>query len=112
MKKQITIVLEVESDDEFMMNDEFIKTDLMAEINCTSNSYDLISIDIEKTQLKTQGEADEKPMIEHLTKKEIRNQIEYIKEFLEENNEDWYVYSTLRDEIRQLEIILEREGII
>lgn len=53
-----------------------------------------------------------KPMIEPLTKKEIHDQIEYIKEFLEENNEDWYVYSTLRDEIRQLEIILEREGII
>lgn len=110
MKKQITIVLEVESDDEFMINDKFIKNDIMAEISCASNSYDLISmdIDIEKTQLRHK----EKPMIEPLTKKEIRGQIEYIKEFLEENNEDWYVYSALRDEIRQLEIILEREGII
>lgn len=59
MKKKITVILEIESDDEFMMNDEFIKSDLMAEINCASNSYDFISIDIEKMQLKTQGEADD-----------------------------------------------------
>ena len=56
MKKKITVILEIEGDDEFMMNDEFIKSDLMSEINFCSNSYDLISIDIEKTQLKTQGE--------------------------------------------------------
>ena len=52
MKKQITIVLEVESDDEFKMNDEFIKSDIMSEINIASNTYDFISIDIEKTQHK------------------------------------------------------------
>lgn len=108
MKKKITVILEIESDDEFMINDEFIKNDLMAEINCASNSYDLISIDIEKTQLRHK----EKPMIEPINQKEIRNQIEYIKEFLEEHREDWYVYSTLMDKVKKLEIMLEREGII
>ena len=105
MKKQITIVLEVESDDEFMINDEFIKTDLMAEINCASNSYDLISIDIDLIH-------KENPMIEPISKKEIRSQIEYIKEFLEEHREDWYVYSTLMNKVKKLEIMLELEGII
>lgn len=51
-------------------------------------------------------------MIEPLVKAEIRNQIEYMRKFLEEHQEDWYVYSTLRDELRQLEIILEREQVI
>ena len=44
MKKTITIVLETESDDEHMMSDEFIKTDLEQEINCASNSYTVVSI--------------------------------------------------------------------
>lgn len=44
MKKTITIVLETESDDEYMMSDEFIKTDLEQEINCASNNYAVISI--------------------------------------------------------------------
>lgn len=51
-------------------------------------------------------------MIEPLNKKEIRNQLENIKEFLEEHQENWYVYETLRDELRQLEIMLEREQVI
>lgn len=50
--------------------------------------------------------------IEPLNKKEIRNQLEYIREFLEEHQENWYVYETLRDELRQLEIMLEREQVI
>ena len=50
--------------------------------------------------------------IEPLNKKEIRNQFEYIREFLEEHQENWYVYETLRDELRQLEIMLEREKVI
>lgn len=44
MKKQITVVLEVESDDEFMMTNDFIKKDLESEIACATNSYDVISI--------------------------------------------------------------------
>lgn len=44
MKKQITVVLEVESDDEFMMTNEFIENDLKAEIGCASNIYDVVSI--------------------------------------------------------------------
>ncbi|GEM_PF-5742868 len=51
-------------------------------------------------------------MIEALNKKEIRNQLEYIRDFLEEHQENWYVYETLRDELRQLEIMLEREQVI
>ena len=55
-------------------------------------------------------------MIEPQKKKEIRNQIEYIQECiqesLEEHQEDWYVYFNLRDELRQLEIMLEREQVI
>jgi len=52
------------------------------------------------------------PMIEPQKKKEIRNQIEYIREFLEDHQENWYMYETLRDELRQLEIMLEREKVI
>ena len=44
MKKTITIVLEAESDDEIMMSDEFIKTDLEQEISCASNDYTIVSI--------------------------------------------------------------------
>lgn len=55
-------------------------------------------------------------MIETQKKKEIHNQIEYIQKFiqeqLEEHQEDWYVYLTLRDELRQLEIMLEQEQVI
>ena len=51
-------------------------------------------------------------MIEPQKKKEIRDQIEHIRDFLEEHQEDWYVYETLLDELRQLEIILEQEGVI
>ena len=51
-------------------------------------------------------------MIEEQTKKEIRDQIKYIHNFLEDHQEDWYVYSTLRDELRQLEILLERNNLI
>lgn len=50
--------------------------------------------------------------IEAQNKKEIRNQLEYIKEFLEDHQENWYVYETLRDELRQLEIMLKREQVI
>lgn len=46
MKKRVTVVLEVESDDEFNMDDRFIKHDLEREINCASNSYEVVSIEI------------------------------------------------------------------
>lgn len=52
MKKKITVILEIESDDEFMMSNEFIKNDLKTEINCASNSYDVVSIDVENIQLR------------------------------------------------------------
>ena len=45
MKKRVTLVLEVESEDEFAMADDFIKRDLETEINCACNSYDIISIE-------------------------------------------------------------------
>ena len=47
MKKRVTVVLEVESDDEFNMDDKFIKHDLEQEINCASNSYEVVSIESE-----------------------------------------------------------------
>lgn len=51
-------------------------------------------------------------MIEPQKKKEIRDRIECIREFLEEHQEYWYVYETLRDGLRELEIMLERERVI
>ena len=50
MKKRVTVILEVESDDDISMSDDFIKDDLEQEINCASNSYEVISI---KTELLT-----------------------------------------------------------
>lgn len=47
MKKRVTIILEVESDDELNITDKFIKHDLEQEINCTANSYEVISIKTE-----------------------------------------------------------------
>lgn len=51
-------------------------------------------------------------VIEPQKKKEIRNQIECIREFLEDHQENWYVYETLQDKLRQLEIMLEQEQVI
>ena len=48
MKKRITIVLEVESDDCSMMEDDFIKKDLNTEINCASNFYEIVSFETEQ----------------------------------------------------------------
>ena len=47
MKKRVTVVLEVESDYKLNMDDKFIKNDLEQGINCTSNWYDVISIETE-----------------------------------------------------------------
>lgn len=47
MKKRVTVVLEVESDDEINMDDKFIKNDLEQEINCASNFYEMVSIETE-----------------------------------------------------------------
>jgi len=47
MKKRVTVVLDVESDDEFNMDDKFIKHDLEQEISCASNWYEVISIETE-----------------------------------------------------------------
>lgn len=51
MKKKVTIVLEVENDDDTMMADAFIKNDLEIEINCASNYYEITSIE---TQIVTE----------------------------------------------------------
>ncbi len=45
MKKQITLVLTAESDDEVMLSDSFIEDDLMREINCASNFYEIVSFE-------------------------------------------------------------------
>lgn len=47
MKKRVTVILEVESDDDVYISDEFIRGDLETEINCTTNYYDVISIQTE-----------------------------------------------------------------
>lgn len=47
MKKRITVVLYVETNDEIMVSDGFILNDLRREINCASNFYDVESITIE-----------------------------------------------------------------
>lgn len=47
MKKRVTVVLEVESDDEYYTDDKFIKHDLEQEINCATNWYEVISIETE-----------------------------------------------------------------
>ena len=47
MKKCITIVLEVDTDDEQMLSDDFIKKDLTQEIGCASNFYEIKSVETE-----------------------------------------------------------------
>lgn len=47
MKKRITIVLEVDTDDKQMLSDDFIKNDLEQEINCASNTYEIKSVETE-----------------------------------------------------------------
>ena len=56
MKKRVTVVLEVESDDEFNLTDEFIRNDLETEINCASNSYDFISMTFEEIKNSTMND--------------------------------------------------------
>ena len=48
MKKRVVIVLEVDTDDEQMQTDDFIRADLEREINCASNYYDVILIETEE----------------------------------------------------------------
>lgn len=47
MKKRVTVVLDVESDDDYYTDDNFIKHDLEQEIKCTTNWYEVISIETE-----------------------------------------------------------------
>lgn len=47
MKKQVTLVLEVEPDDDCMVRDDFIKHDLLSEINCACNSYEMVGFKTE-----------------------------------------------------------------
>ena len=56
MKKRITLVLEVESDDEFNLTDEFIRNDLETEINCASNSYDFITMTFDEIKNSTMND--------------------------------------------------------
>lgn len=44
MKKQVTVVMIVESEDEINMSDCFIRQDLEQEIACASNYYEIIDI--------------------------------------------------------------------
>lgn len=53
-----------------------------------------------------------------LNKKEIREQLDEIKNIVETDvhsavsPDNWYIYSNLRDELDQLEILLKRNDII
>lgn len=58
MKKQVTLVLEVESDDEYMLRDDVIENDLQREINCACNSYDVVSFKAEVVEdVLSEGES-------------------------------------------------------
>lgn len=50
MKKKIIVILEVESDDNSMLSEEYIRNDLATEINCASNCYDVISVQVNDTE--------------------------------------------------------------
>lgn len=56
--------------------------------------------------------------IEPLNKDEIRGQLDYIYNFLDNEvhlavlPDKWWIYSILYDEIKQLEIILKQYGVI
>lgn len=47
MKKRVTLVLEVETDDEYMLRDDVIGRDLEREINCACNSYNIVDFKTE-----------------------------------------------------------------
>ena len=47
MKKRITIVLEIDTDDKQMISDDFITEDLTQEIGCASNTYKIKSVETE-----------------------------------------------------------------
>ena len=67
MKKRVTIVLEVESDDEINMSDIFIRNDLEQEINCASNFYDIVDFKTEIVVYKKEQE-------------ELLSRLEHVKE--------------------------------
>lgn len=50
MKKRVTLILEVESEDEINMDDKFIRQDLEQEISCASNRYEVISFRTQKLE--------------------------------------------------------------
>ena len=56
--------------------------------------------------------------MEALNKKEIREQLEIIKNIVENDvhpavsPDNWYIYSNLHDEIEQLEILLKQNDVI
>lgn len=47
MKKRITVIMIVESEDEINMSDRFIQQDLEQEIACASNYYEVVDIKTE-----------------------------------------------------------------
>lgn len=54
IKKRITLTLEVENEDG-QMSDDYIKNDLEVEINCASNTYDIIGFETETLGKKADG---------------------------------------------------------
>ena len=63
MKKQVTVVMIVESEDEINMSDCFIRQDLEQEIACASNYYEIVDI---KTEVINEMDELTKKNVEYL----------------------------------------------
>lgn len=63
MKKQVTVVMIVESEDEINMSDCFIRQDLEQEIACASNYYEVVDI---KTEIINEMDELTKKNMEYL----------------------------------------------
>ena len=67
MKKRVIVILEVESEDDMNISDEFIKNDLEQEISCASNYYETISIQT--------TEIDDPPIFDKQSKEKITHKM-------------------------------------
>lgn len=82
MKKRVTIVMEVESDDEINMSDNFIRSDLEQEINCASNYYDIIDF---KTEIVVYKKEQEELLSRLEDAKELEQNPELLKKKIAED---------------------------
>lgn len=93
-----------------------VETDYDIEIRCAKYDYESHNKKDGKINKETKETADK--MIESLTKREIRGQLEEIQNFIENEvhtvvcPDNWWIYSNLHDEMEQLMIILKRNEVI